>query len=564
MRVRNTMRVALAIGLIAVVAGFVAATGQRERAAEWPVTLEVFSGPANQAGYMEGWWVDLLEEEIGVRLELLAGAEGRWDALVAAGDLAADVVVFPGERELEDSIRANLLLNLDDHLDRLPNVAQYARQSLQFHRDMRSADTGIAFAVGNTIGPSPVGADTNFGPYLRWDLYKELGMPAVETRMDYLHLLKQMQELEPVNADGQPVYGISLWPDWDGNHMFLAHTYAIMRGVDTGEWTGSIPFTQVDYNTGELSSILDADSHYIEALRFYFEANQMGLLDPDSLTQRFDTAWQKMQQGRVLYAPWPWFAGAYNTPERINADPPKGFRPVFPEGYRAYWTADNPIGRGWSFAIPRTTDKLDAALRYVDYMYSPDGLMQLFNGPRGVVWDVDPSTNKPFVTETGWEIIEERDGEMPGGGLLAEGTSIVNSYGLSGAFVHPEFGVPLAHAFWDDVLVREPPKLYRDWSETTGYLTPSQMVWDKGRYTMEPLGRQMLPSPPDDLQIVIDRVGDVVKNNSWLMVLARNEAEFQRHYEDMVNRARGLGIDQILERNARAWTEAMELAAAYE
>ena len=40
------------------------------------------------------------------------------------------------------------------------------------------------------------------------------------------------------------------------------------------------------------------------ALRFFYEANKLGLVDPDSYNQTFDMVAQKYKEGRILYSFW--------------------------------------------------------------------------------------------------------------------------------------------------------------------------------------------------------------------------------------------------------------------
>jgi len=537
----------------------------KEEDSKGVVTLQVFSMPANKSGLMEGyWWTDILEEQVGVKLELLpSGDQGeqKLQALMASGELP-DIVVFKTKKQVEDAVRANMLVCLDDHLDKLPNVVKNASTALQFYRDTASAGTGKAYAIPNSVGPGEVGAEINWGPFLRWDLYKELGMPEIETLEDYLPLLKQMQQLEPKNEDGQNVYGFTMWKDWDSITMHQACQASCIYGIDTGDQLGgALPFLQVDFNTNETKSILDPDSFYIRTLKFYFDANQMGLVDPDSLTQRFDTASQKVEQGRVLFAWWPWFAGNYNKPERVNADPPKGFRPVLPKDYKAFWWGDNPVGASWPFAIGSATEHLDACLRYVDFMYSTEGLMQLMNGPKGLTWDVDEN-GEPYITEEGWDFIENAK-ELPSGGLMGEGTSVVNSYGLSSAFISEEYNATIHYQYWPSSQGRNPTKLMEDWMNVTGYKTTSEMLKDKNMRTITPLAMRMPPPMDDDMQTIVGQIGDVVKTNSWLMVFAKDEAEFQAYYDEMVEKAEGLGIQKVLDWCNEAWKNALEEASKY-
>lgn len=172
-------------------------------------------------------------------------------------------------------------LNLDEHMDKLPNVTANASKALQYYRDNISNDTGKVYAIGNGVGPADLGTETNWGPYLRWDLYKKAGSPAINTFDDYLTALKKMQELQPKSKDGKNTYGITLWKDWDNYSMFMATELGPTLGIDCGDQLGQLPFLQVDFGTGKTSNTLDADSQYIKALKFYYDANQMGLVDPD-------------------------------------------------------------------------------------------------------------------------------------------------------------------------------------------------------------------------------------------------------------------------------------------
>ena len=62
--------------LLALVSGAVFAAGEAESASsEEIVTLEIFPMSANTAGLMEGWWAEILEKDIGVRLEVIPAGD---------------------------------------------------------------------------------------------------------------------------------------------------------------------------------------------------------------------------------------------------------------------------------------------------------------------------------------------------------------------------------------------------------------------------------------------------------------------------------------------------------
>jgi len=534
-----------------------------EPAAE-PVTLSVLSLPSNTSGLINNWWAAIVKAKCNVELELQpAGDQGeqKLQALMASGELP-DIVVFKNKKQVEDAVKAEMLLNLDDNISKIPNVVKNAGIAMQYYRDSASNGTGKAFAVPNGVGPGEVGEELNWGPFLRWDLYKQLGMPKVATLEDYLPLLKKMQDLEPKNKDGQKVYALQLWGDWDSTQMHQATQPSVLAGIDAGDqFGGALPFLQVNLGTGETKSVLAPDSEYIRALKFYYQANQMGLVDPDSLTQRFDAALAKVDQGRVLFGWWPWFTGGFNKPENTEAEPFKGFRPVLTEDYKAFWWGENTVGSSWAYGIGAATKNADAALKFMDFMYSTDGLMEMMNGPKGLTWDVNDK-GEPFVTDAGWDIIDNQK-ELPGGGKLGDGGSVMNSAGLSSATINPEFGQPLGGGFWASSQGRNPTKLMKDWQDTTGFKSTTAMLKSTNSFTITPLAMKLVPTITDDMQALTGQIGDVVKTTSWLMVFAKNEAEFDKLYKDMVAKAEGLGIQQVLDWDTAAWKEAQALSAKY-
>lgn len=529
-----------------------------------PVTLSVLSLPSNTSGLINNWWSAIIKQKCNVELELQpAGDQGeqKLQALMASGELP-DIVIFKTKKQVEDAVKAEMLLNLDDNIGKIPNVVKNASIAMQYYRDSASNGTGKSFAVPNAVGPGEVGEELNWGPFLRWDLYKTLGMPPVKTLEDYLPLLKKMQDLEPKNKDGQKVYALQLWGDWDSTQMQQATQPAVLSGIDVGDqFGGSLPFLQVNLGTGATKSVLAPDSEYIRALKFYYQANQMGLVDPDSLTQRFDAALAKVEQGRVLFGWWPWFVGGYNVPANTNAEPFKGFRPVLTEEYKAFWWGENTVGSPWAYGIGAATKNADAALKFMDFMYSTEALMEMNNGPKGVTWDVNDK-GEPFVTDAGWDIIDNAK-ELPGGGKLGDGGSVINSAGLSSATINPEFNQPLGYGFWASSQGRNPTKLMKDWQDTTGFKSTTAMLKSKNTYTVTPLAMNMVPTITDDMQTLTGQIGDVVKTTSWLMVYAKSEAEFDKLYKDMVAKAEGLGIQKVIDWDTAAWKEAQALSVKY-
>ncbi|NLB41430.1 MAG: hypothetical protein GX815_04085, partial [Clostridiales bacterium] len=517
--------------------------------------------------YDDTYWGKILKDKVGVSLNILPSgdrAQEKLQALMAGGELP-DIVIFGNTKDFQNAIRGEMLVNLDEHLDSMPNATKNASMALQYYRDNVSNDTGKVYGIPSGIGPAELGTETNWGPYLRWDLYKEAGSPVINTYDDYLPLLKKMQELVPKNKDDKNTYGITLWKDWDNFSMFLGTEVGPTLGIDCGDQLGQLPFLQVDFTTGETANTLDRDSLYIQALKFYYDANQMGLVDPDSLTQTYDTAKSKLVEGRVFFSWWSWFNDAYNTTENTDADPPTGFAPVLPESSKILISGENIIGNPSPIAIGSTTKNLDACLKYVDFMYSIEGVQELYNGAQVSTWDIG-SNGKPVLSEEAWNYVNDLTLDLTEGGKWGDGTRVLGFNGISLAFINPETQEPINHQLWESTKehnITNQTKLQKDWTSVTEYQYTIDYVKGEDLYMEMPLAKSLINPMTDEISSAAARIGDIVKENSWKMIFAKDDAEFESLYNDMITKAEGLGLQEVYESSLTGWSEANTLADKY-
>ncbi len=533
------------------------------------VQLDMLSLPSNAPGlYDQTWWGKLIKEKTGVTLNILSGGGEQGDeklqAMMAVRELP-DIVVFEEMNQVQNAVRANLIVNLDEHLDKLPNASKYIPHAMQYFRDVGSNGTGKLYALANAVGQDNMGPDPDYGPFLRWDLYKKIGMPEINTLEDYLPALKKMQELNPKNADGKKVYGFSMFKDWDGDVVFLGSTLAPMLGYDCGDDLGAFPYLQANYSTFEYKNSLDPDGLYLRSLKFYYQANQMGLLDPDSLTQTFDMAKAKADEGRVLFSWWSWFCQGYDTTEHRNAEDPSGFQFVPSKESKNVLPGTTPVGSTWAFGISANTKKLDACLRFIDLMYNPAVVTELVNGPKGLTWDVD-GNGQPYLTDAGWDYYKNSGKELPDGGKLTDGISIVNSVGLAMGFVDPETGISVSCDTWPSFKEKSssaPTKLEADWRSVYGAKTATDYLMKNSKYTPQPLAPYLAPPLPDEISVLCDEISEIVKVYSWSMIFAKNDADFDKNYKEMMEKVNGIGLGKIYEWSSTEWQKAVASANKY-
>lgn len=528
------------------------------------VTLTGFSMYGNNTTDEAEWFNKYLLENLGIKLDFMTATDSiqMMQALMASGELP-DIVGFNSKTFSKNAAEAGLLLCLDDYQDKLPNLYgsnDHFKYAIDFYRANVSDGTNRLFAVPTSIGAMEF---INYDPQLRWDVYQKIGRPAIKTLEDYLPVLKQMVEEYPQTEDGQKTYGISLFPSWDGRSMANATYVSVIYGVDS-EYACNLYETSVD-GIGTPIPILDNASQYKRVLKLFYEANQMGILDPDSVTQTWDIIVEKWNAGRIMFSPWNWSVGGYNIPANTNATPFKGYASVWPEDARQGIYPDQYVGGTWDLAVSSATKQVDAALRFFDFYYSFEGMDLIMNGPQGVIWDID-NEGMRYITDAGWDIIENKEGVMPEGGKLGAAMGIINSQTISSYAKNPATkGQPMSYGQWESFLRRRTSELLKDWRNVNGdYVTTYDWAKATNRLVKSTQAVKMVTPADDDMTAIMNQIGDVIKTASWQMIFAADESEFEAIWASAQADAQGLGMDQVETWFMAAWAEALSNAEKFQ
>lgn len=189
------------------------------------IVVDVLDLFANYQGVQSGWFGEIVKKKFNMQLNIITpnvsgGGDRLFEVRSAAGNLG-DLIVCDGSNgELENMVASGLLYNMEKEL-REKEIFKY-KEAIENLND--KIPQGGIYAIPSQVSanapdvPSE-GNEPIYGPYIRWDLYKELGYPTLETMEDLLPLLKEMQELYPIAENGEKVYGFSMFRDWDDNMM---------------------------------------------------------------------------------------------------------------------------------------------------------------------------------------------------------------------------------------------------------------------------------------------------------------------------------------------------------
>ena len=189
------------------------------------ITVDVFDAQANFQGIQSGWFAKVVKDRFNMELNIIApnvagGGDTLYGIRSAAGNLG-DLVIVSGEKgNLESMVTAGLIMDMSGYL-KGKDIMQYETAIRDLNN--RVSATGIYAIPSELSRNSPLTSsetmEPTYGPYLRWDLYGQLGYPEIKTLEDLLPVLRDMQELMPYSDAGNPTYAFSFFKDWDGNLM---------------------------------------------------------------------------------------------------------------------------------------------------------------------------------------------------------------------------------------------------------------------------------------------------------------------------------------------------------
>ena len=418
---------------------------------EKTLTIDVFDDLANNMGMSEGWFAEVVKDKFNIEMNLIApNVAGNGDTLyqtrTSAGDLGDLIITGQGER-YDELVEAGLLLDASDYYKDMKNIAKFDEAVEKVNEDQEGI-FGFPTGVSTLSATTPSEAlDPTFGAYLRWDLYKEQGYPEIKELEDLLPVLEKMQQDHPQTDNGKKVYAFSLFSDWDGNMMNAGKQMSCFYGYD------ELGFVLAKADGSDYQSILDDDSEYIRSLKIYFDANQKGMVDPESTTQNYDTLFSKVQNGQVLFSWWPWLGqSAFNTTTNLNDG--KGFMMVPIEGQKIFSYGAEVYGGATFIGIGSNAEDPERIAEFIDWLYSPEGAATASSGPEGLTWEI--KDDKPVMTDFGKKaLLDGGSVEVPeeyGSGAYKDGYNQLNISTILPVDINPETNAPYDYTMWDSVL----------------------------------------------------------------------------------------------------------------
>lgn len=371
------------------------------------VTLKVSASiaAAEPNGVMQNPVAKKIEEELGIKMDMTAvGADfgEKLNAMIASNDLPDLFWVPDPSKQIPMMVKAGQILELDGLLAEYgDNITSdpSGQAMIELQKKTVSPD-GKLYTIGmlrgaTTGGTQPLGAN-----FIRWDLYKQLGYPKLENfDTDLLNVLAEMQKLEPKNKDGQKVYAMGGWfadgQGWGDWPITYTLTFTEGKGYLTSDRT-----VYYDIATNEISQnndLKDKNGMFWRTVKFYNKANQMGILDPESFTQKSDKYEEKVKSGRYLYNVPGWLVTDINNSFEKASMPDKGMVALPPMNTDGFMLINNLAPGGRTFAISKNAKHPEKAMELLNWLSSYENARTVWNGPEGENWTMEQG--KPVPTD---------------------------------------------------------------------------------------------------------------------------------------------------------------------
>jgi multiple sugar transport system substrate-binding protein/putative aldouronate transport system substrate-binding protein len=413
----------------------------------------------------------------------------------------------------------------------------------------RGITGGTVYGFGHNVAGSSEDHEQHiYYPYLRWDLYQALGKPPINTLEDYIPILAAMKDLEPLSAIGTPTYGVSSFPDWDDDMVMMVKSTAALYGWEE--------FGMGLYHvvTQEFEGCLEPDGWYIRCLKFYNTLHQMGLYDPDSMSQNFNDAAAKYRNGVSFWNIFTFVAESFNTTANLEAG--RSMQCVPAADQLNLVDGLNVYGNNRVWAIGANSEFPELAMEIINWLCTPEGVLTHHYGPRGVTWDYDEHGNT-YLTPIGFTTRDDKRAIIEFNGIemiYQEGEFQHNNTTWNIDSVNPDAanGDTFNWRHWESTIrtqpVSETEASWRVWAGDV--VTADEFLRNEEKVAVS-LGTPFSFGEQDDqLEVTWEQVTQEIVSSSWSAIYANSDEDFDRIVADMIRNATAYGYAECI-----AWLE---------
>ena len=511
------------------------------------MTIEIFDVAANYQGVQTGWFAKVVKDRFNIELNIIApqvAGDAIYQTRSSSGNLGDILILESGQ--FKECVDAGLIKDISADIWNYSNLADYKDQIDVLNNGLEGNDNGATYGIPTEMlstSPTSYSQDTIYSsPLLRWDLYKELGTPDIADLDGLLDVLEQMMEKHPTNDAGDACYAMSLWPDWDGGDGMLG----IANVVQLTTWYGEkIKGSAILKPNGTFIPLTDKNGTYYKILKFLYEANQRGLVDPDSATQDWNSACAKMSAGQVYLMWYSWQTGFWNSTERLKDGTGFIFTPVADQDYYTDADAYYGSGRVWAVGSQVDDEKYAKIMEFLDWYASPEGLMFQHSGIEGFNYEVGEDGKLTQINSNA--LMDNLNvPEEWGGGGYNDGNNAINQWIVNANSINPLTGETYAVTYWSSYKEETLTDMKREWRERFDAEEPADYMKKNNKLVISPNVSVSLPVDTTDIAVIRNQCNETICDYSWRMIYASDDANFDALWDEMSKTLDGYGFQDLV------------------
>ena len=511
------------------------------------MTIEIFDVAANYQGVQTGWFAKVVKDRFNIELNIIApqvAGDAIYQTRSSSGNLGDILILESGQ--FKECVDAGLIKDISADIWNYSNLADYKDQIDVLNNGLEGNDNGATYGIPTEMlstSPTSYSQDTIYSsPLLRWDLYKELGTPDIADLDGLLDVLEQMMEKHPTNDAGDACYAMSLWPDWDGGDGMLG----IANVVQLTTWYGEkIKGSAILKPDGTFIPLTDKNGTYYKILKFLYEANQRGLVDPDSATQDWNSACAKMSAGQVYLMWYSWQTGFWNSTERLKDGKGFIFTPVADQEYYADADVYYGSGRVWAVGSQVDDEKYAKIMEFLDWYASPEGLMFQHAGIEGFNYEVGEDGKLTQINSNA--LMDNLNvPEEWGGGGYSDGNNAINQWIVNANSINPLTGETYAVTYWSSYKEETLTDMKREWRERFDAEEPADYMKKNNKLIISPNVSVSLPIDTADISVIRNQCNETICDYSWRMIYASDDANFDALWDEMSKTLDGYGFQDLV------------------
>jgi len=510
------------------------------------MVIEVYDVAANYQGTQTGWFAKVVKDRFDIELNIIApqvAGDQIYQTRTSSGNLG-DIILLDGT-DFADCVKAGLVKDISAEIQNTTYLKDYMDQINTYNKGLPDNADGKTYGIPaqmTNTSPSSYSQDVIYSsPLLRWDLYSELGCPDIKDLDGLLDVLEDMMKKHPTNKDGDAAYPLSLWADWDGGDGMLG----IANVVQLTTWYGEkIKGSAILKPDNSFTPITDKNATYYKILKFLNDAYQRGLVDPDSGTQDWNAACAKMSAGQVYLMWYSWQVGFWNTQDRLKDGTAFIFTPVKDQVY--YADSDTYYGSGRIFGVGSQVEgeKYDKIMEFLDWYASPEGLVFQHDGIEGFNYTVDANGKYTIMNDNA--LMDNLPvPEEYGGAGYSDGNNAINQWIVDAISTNPNSGEPYSTQYWSSYKAATMTQMKKDWAAKFGANEPVEYMKKNNVLLVSPNVSVTLPSDTNDISVIRNQCNETLCDASWQMIFAKDDAEFDKMWDEMCKTMDGLGFQDL-------------------